>query len=159
MRAELPSNFSGPEVWFLCFYEKCIYPWLNRVIPGPYRHVNAIGHCRNAGIWLFYDVGWPKTRIFCAWDTPPTLDIIARWTQGATIVEFAPIEPSMLRIPLLFVCTPAIGHLVGLKGAVLPSTLYRKALKSGGRIILDRGRARSAAEQGLGTAAGAIEAG
>lgn len=135
--ASIPTGVAiEPRVWTLVFCKSATSKWVQRLVPGKYKHVRAYAYLPAAKAWLFYDVTMIGTSIRLAPDTDETVrTIIYPFTLDADLVSIKHQGPT--RWPPLFgFCVPAIKHLIGLNsGALLVDALFRDCLKAGGQAF------------------------
>lgn len=124
-----------PLRWHLCFVGSADNWWVNRLIPGRFKHVRAFGFAPADCIWIFYDVTLAGTVLQVARDKTELADrLIAAWTSDATVLVIEPRRASFA--PAGWWCVPAMKHLVGVaSGALLPDGLWRDCLRQGGRVL------------------------
>jgi hypothetical protein len=122
-----------PNVWFLIF-EDTPRRILRRLIPGPWKHVRAVGWVPDQRLWLFYDVGLTRTSVAVAPDCPGARE--AALPDGVTILAMQAGERPPLWPRIGFWCVPAVAHLVGLRSCALsPMGLYRDCLRHGAEVV------------------------
>jgi hypothetical protein len=125
--------------WFVAFYPSCANRWLDRLVPGRFKHVNAFGWSENARTWVLYEVGLWGTRVFVFPAGRAGERELSAWTETASILRLdrAEKQPGMW-LRLGFWCVPATRHLLGLRGgALLPDGLWRDCLRAGAKVIHD----------------------
>lgn len=147
--SEAVTRFDQPWKWLVIFHRECGTFWVNRLVPGRYKHVSAVGWSARTGVWVFYDPAIDKTSILTAHDDEEGLTILAKWIEGATVVQMPLGGGSVWRWRFGFWCVPAIAHLIGIRsGAVRPSRLLLDCLAQGGRLIQRDGQPQ---HEGIGT--------
>jgi hypothetical protein len=127
-----------PRVWTLVFCKSATSKWVQRLVPGKYKHVRAYAYLPAAKAWLFYDVTMIGTSIRLAPDTDETVrTIIYPFTKDADLLSIKHQGPT--RWPPLFgFCVPAIKHLIGLNsGALLVDAFFRDCLRAGAMRLGD----------------------
>jgi hypothetical protein len=140
---EYAAGLDTPWTWLICFHRDCRTWWINRLVPGRFKHVTAIGYSPIAKVWIFYDPAIDRTRISVMQDGDGTSDVLAAWIRNATVVsvnlDVAGHPAGRWRLGLW--CVPIVAQLIGLRsGAVLPSRLLRDCLRHGGRIVQNEGQ-------------------
>lgn len=130
-----------PWTWLVVFHRDCRTRWVNRLVPGPFKHVSAIGFSPLNQTWIFYDPAIERTKIQIVRDGADATRILARWIAGATVVEMhLRFEERGPRWRVGLWCVPMIAQLLGIRsGAVLPLGLLRDCLRQGGKVIQDDG--------------------
>jgi hypothetical protein len=113
-----------PGMWMIVFHRTTGKPWIDRLVPGEFKHVSAIGWIEPAKAWLFYDVARLRTWIRVI-PEPQGLDYAAKVMAGNEVLQVTPGEQgNWFRFGLY--CVPAIKHLLGLRsGALRPTALWR----------------------------------
>lgn len=145
-----PSEFSKfePLSWLVVFTTTTTMPWLDRVLPGRFKHVMAFGWVEAAKVFVHYDVQFGRTRVM-ALPEPEGLDLIAfrlGGDSGAGALRMPADKNARWNARVGFWCVPAIKHLLGLRsGALRPDRLWRDCLASGAEVIHDVRRAEAAA--------------
>lgn len=132
------AGFDTPWTWFIVFHTDCHTWWLNRLVPGQFKHVTAVGFSSRTRTWMFFDPAMERTKLYTAFNDDEGERLLAQWFAGATVVEMH-VSPHAKRAwrPGGW-CVPQVAHLMGLRsGAVLPGGLLRDCLRNGGRIIHD----------------------
>lgn len=134
MDFEVPA---GAKAWLIVFHTQSTW-WVERLCPGPWKHVTAVGFVPDAQAWI--GLSWELGRLrvcvvpeakFDAW--------FATWIgPEAGILRAA--APDFDRGPWrpragLF-CTSLVSHLLGLRfGALLPGGLWRLLIANGAEIV------------------------
>ena len=136
-----------PKHWNVCFSTTGLAPWLDRLIPGRFKHVRAFGFVPLEGLWIFVDCNLMGLQVKAARDKSQACDILTRaWISDSEVV-LVPHRERRRLLPGLY-CAGAIGRLIGAPGgALLPSTLHRQCLATGGKLF-DEGSAPSASCSG-----------
>lgn len=148
------THWGQPETWCLAFYRKTKWPWMDKLIPGEFKHVNCFGLAKRTGVWIFLDTKIHRTDLYTCWDNEDMPRVLEIWTRGCDVIEVAAGGGGFSWASRLGLwCVPMVAHVTGIKaGAVFPSGLHRHCLKTGGRMI-QNASARPAAEQGVGSSA------
>jgi len=125
-----------PPRWIVVFGRSNI-SWINRLVPGRYKHVRAYAYLPGLKAWLFYEVHLYRTAIVVAPDNRDTLArIMWPFVKDCDLVSVPRQECERMRLPILGWCVPAIRHLLGVPGgALLPDALYRDCLAAGGQPL------------------------
>lgn len=136
--------------WLIAFYQETTRGWMQRFIPGRFKHVSAFGYQPMARTWLFVDSTLDRARMCLLPDGEEAQKALAEWTIGATVLKVAgrPFPPAAQLAFMPFCCTAMVRALVGLKGGALrPDRLYRQLLRENAEIVHDGGpiRAKTAA--------------
>jgi len=122
-----------PKHWQLCFSETGLAPWLDRLIPGRFKHVRAFGFVPLEQLWIFVDCNPIGIQVKAVRDKSAAFDVLIRaWTAGCEVVL---VEHRVHRRfwPGLY-CVGVTKRLIGSdSGALLPTTLHRHCLATGGR--------------------------
>lgn len=117
-----------PIDWLVVFHETCGKPWLDRLIPGRFKHVSAMTWCEIGQVWLFYYPSHRRSQVYVM--PKKTGDAWAAQLMAAGTVLRVPVQRNgPARLPRFgFWCSTAIAHLLGIKGGALPMTVYRSCL-------------------------------
>lgn len=131
----LPTDSIGtPSRWHLVFQPVSELWWVNWLCPGRFKHVRAFGLIPDSDTWIFYDVGFRKAELFVATGRMASITI-GKWIEGATVLAIAPAPVAAAWTGMPFLCTTAVGHLLGLQCvAVTPTALYRRCLQYGATV-------------------------
>jgi hypothetical protein len=123
-----------PGSWLVLFAVSTGRPWLDRIIPGKFKHVSAAAWITDTRTWVFYDVTLWRTSVN-----------VLPMEAGDRLFALATRTHSVLRVPagegrvllrIGFWCVPAIKHLLGSSsGALLPSRLWRDLVATGAEIV------------------------
>lgn len=122
-------------VWFLAFFANDRAGWY-RFVPGRFKHVAAFAWSEACRTWIIVDLHLFGTRLILLPPTQASVDYIAGWTMGASILRMEVRETRRLWRFGLY-CVPAMAHLVGCRGALLPEGLWRSCLRQGATIVHD----------------------
>lgn len=132
-----------PAEWLVLFHPRSRHRWVERLLPGRFKHVSALGYvAAPVRCWVWCDADlWASRVMLCGADDD-------RAWLGSIIgdnvaIRFAACEPpvggyaSRLRSPLqLRTCVSAVKHLIGLRsGALRPDALWRDCLAHGGKVV------------------------
>jgi|SRR5271166_588134 len=153
----LPGAFE-PATWFLAFFETSSTPWLDRVLPGRFKHVSAFAYVPGACIWVWCDAHWKGLSIVFLPHQGFILQI-APLTRNATIVktEKRPLGAMPVSTRFGFYCVPFVKQLIGLRSfALTPDQCYRFIIRTGGaEIANERAQATGRPDAPLGEREGA----
>lgn len=129
----LPDEITG---WFVVFFRVAQFRWANRV-PGPFKHVAAVGWSEACRTWVVYDVTLLCTRVYVFPDGPLGWPEIERWLGDAAVLRVTRGDHRLsLRARLGFWCVPAIRHLVRSRcGALTPTGFYHGLIAEGATIV------------------------
>ncbi len=125
--------------WRLAFFPIGKYRWA-RFVPGRFKHVAAYGYSRPCRTWVLYDVTLAGTRVFVLPDGGDSLETIAAWLAGASVLSMTALQHDSTTATgrLGFWCVPAMKHLTGVRcGAMTPTGLYRYLIERGAEVIID----------------------
>ncbi|MEO6381969.1 MAG: hypothetical protein ABIO35_08225 [Nitrobacter sp.] len=139
-----------PVRWLLIFSRQAASRWMSFIAFGRFKHVRAIGYVPGFDQWIFYDVRWSACHLFVVRDkTDEFRALFSDWAYDAEIVSMDRPARSLSRLPKTFLCTTAIGHLLGLRCvAARPDAFYRQCLSHGGVVIDGRAQeTRTAADE------------
>jgi hypothetical protein len=125
-----------PDRWTIAFHRTSPYWWVRLLALGKFKHVSAFAWVRDYGIWVYYDITLMGTKLLLLPDSADATAWIAAQTATADLVQMQR-RPLTRPVPIIapFCCVAAVGHLVGVSGGTLPSTLYRACLQHGGEPI------------------------
>lgn len=142
-----------PDHLFVCFDPQASAWWVRWLARGRFKHVRAFGLVPVARLWIFYDVTLSGTAIRCARDKSPEADaLIQAWADGCEVLHIARKPAGGLPRWPVFSCVSAIGHLIGLHGALRPDTLHRDCLANGAKVI-DEGQTAAESDDAARSAA------
>lgn len=139
MNESEPTHFE-PRAWLLVFHRKARTAWVNRWVPGRFKHVSAIGFIPAARAWVFYDVELGRTKVEVLPAGQPAIRACGEKMAGNAVLRFDVRERKRRMARVGFWCVPAVKHLVGLhSGALLPTTLWEHCIAAGAEVIFDGG--------------------
>ena len=122
--------------WFVAFYPSCSNRWLDRLIPGRFKHVNAFGWSPAARTWVLYECGWNGTRIFVFPGGKDGEAVLQSFIGDAAVLKIARAAGHHMLMRVGFWCVPAVRHLLSVSGgALLPDGLWRDCLRAGAKIV------------------------
>lgn len=125
-----------PQRWMLLFHRRAKTEWINRWLPGRWKHVSALGYFAETQCWVWYTfnlrqtwiVAWPSTRD----------DLLVRVLGQADVLSIAPNRDAARPVLAAWTCVGAMKHLIGLRcGALRPDTLWRDCLAAGAKVVND----------------------
>lgn len=127
-----------PLSWLLVFEPRTTWPWLDRLVPGRFKHVCAFGWVEATKSWLHFDVELGRTRLLALPADAGELLVAAKLCVPGTGALRVPVNERARLVPVAGWCVPAMRHLVGLRsGALLPIGLWRDCIASGAEVIHD----------------------
>lgn len=68
-----------PASWHVVFHRKAENWFFALIALGEFKHVSAFAWVPELSIWLFYDVGFRRTRLYAMPDGKAAQDLIGRW--------------------------------------------------------------------------------
>lgn len=148
----IPQHAAGtPSRWIVAFARRSASPWVNRLVPGRYKHVMAMGYVAEMDAWLFFDWRLGHADIYTA-RGDGARQLMAHFSEGADLLGMPARRGRAVAFHTGLWCVPAVKHLVGIRGGALrPTTLFRDCLRQGAEIISDE--VQRAATAGLPAAA------
>lgn len=131
--------------WCLAFWPHATNRWFDRLIPGRFKHVSAFAYSPRARTWVLIDTSVFCTQVTLLPATGPLAEaMLARMTEGSSVLRINARSQAGVRFPWPLVCTSAVASLVGLRGALLPDTLWRNCIKAGAEIVYENPQPASA---------------
>lgn len=137
--------------WFVVFQTATASGFLDRIIPGKFKHVCAFGWSAGCQVWVFFD---PAQRMLHASVAPAGKlgdEAVSRF------IHYRGRESSVLKMARQagrgrshfmrggFWCTSTIAHLLNMPGgALLPDRLWRDCINANAKIVIDGLRRTSA---------------
>jgi hypothetical protein len=136
---ELSDTDFEPMSWLLIFHVSTHKPWLDRLLPGRFKHVSALGYVEAAKCWLVVDVALSRMAVkVAAHRAGDTLAARIMAGNGVLRVKVRHETSRLVGGRFGFWCVPAMKHLVGADtGALRPDTLWRDLVASGAEIVAD----------------------
>lgn len=129
-----------PPVWLVIFHKRSTW-WVERVCPGPFKHVSAVAKVPGAPVWLHLSWELGRFRVEAVPDDgfEGWLSAYLEAVGGGRVLkvdgpdfDFGPWRPR------LGTCTSMVAHLLGVRGgALLPSALWRLLVANGAEIVND----------------------
>lgn len=130
-----------PSRWNVVFHRKAENWFFAAIAFGRFKHVSAFAWVPELSIWLFYDVGFRRTRLFAVPDGATAQGMVGALARGNCIVTVDVREDALPWMRGGLFCTTAIKHLIGSgSGALRPDRLYRHLVASGGTVRDDESR-------------------
>lgn len=128
-----------PAAWLILFGATTGKPWLDRIIPGRFKHVSAAGWVAGAKTWVFYDAAWRRTSLKLLPDKEgDRYYAVKQRGHGVLKVEADPDVRGRALFRAGFWCVPAVKHLLGSRsGALRPDRLWHDLVAAGAEIISD----------------------
>lgn len=131
----LPA-LGGPDFWLVMFMDRTSTAWLDRLIPGRWKHVSAVGYFPDARCWVRVD---PTLRGI--WVDVRRSEEAGNWLDqvaaggGVLKVQARRSDAKVFR---QFWCVPAVAAMVGSRsGALLPDRFWRDLISEGAEIVAD----------------------
>lgn len=136
---ESPWSEFEPLTWLVLFQSSTSRRWIDRLVPGRFKHVMAFGWVEKAKAWVSYDVQLGRTHILLMAEADGEKKIgeaFGRDADAALLRCAVRLSPRPRLMPSGFWCVPAIKHLLGLRsGALRPDALWRDCLAQGAEIV------------------------
>jgi len=124
----------GPAFWYVVFRRSSTLRWLDRIVPGPWKHVLAIGYFPDARCWIAIDP------MLCGFQVDVQRreeagNFLDRIVGDGGVLRVEARRGPVRRLPS-FWCVPAIAAMVGSSsGALLPGGLWRDLVAEGAEIV------------------------
>lgn len=145
---EVPSHGIEARRWTVVFHRKAENWFFDLIAMGEFKHVSAFAWLPEFGLWVFYDVGFRRTRIMHMAEGVAAHATIAAIVDGNCTVTFDARNENLPLFRLGFFCTTAVKHLIGVRSSALrPSALIRHLVAQGG-VIRDDGSREAADSAG-----------
>ena len=155
MTEEEASKYE-PITWLLVFSPKSAIWWVDRLVPGQFKHVMACAYAVEAKAWVAYEVTLVRTQILVMPDPAWDRFIAARINSGASVLRIERRDGCWWTGRLGSWCVPAVKRLIGLRsGALRPDRLFADCLRAGAAIV----HGKSARIQAVGAGSRCAEGG
>jgi hypothetical protein len=127
-----------PTHWMLVFWPRAAKDWVNRWVPGRFKHVSAIGYVARTQMWLFYDIQLPRTVIVAVPQDHGGELVAGRFMTNNAVLQM-PVNLAGRRWGVMTPwCVGGIKHLIGLKSCALtPDGLWRDCIANGAEVLSD----------------------
>jgi hypothetical protein len=133
---EMPAHGIEARRWTVVFHRKAENWFFGLIAMGHFKHVSAFAWLPELSIWVFYDVGFRRTRLVHMADGQFAQATIGNLCQDNATVTVAAREDGLPLMRWGLFCTTAVAHLLGLSCVALrPDALYRRLIASGGHLI------------------------
>lgn len=127
-----------PARWTVVFHRKTDHWFFSAIAMGRFKHVSAFTWLPEAKVWLFYDLGFRRTRVVVLPDTAESKAEICRLIAGNAIITMPVRHDALPLFRLGLFCTSAVKHLIGLNSSALrPDALFASCLRHGGELSDD----------------------
>ena len=130
---EVPAFGVEARRWTVVFHRKAENRFFSAIAMGEFKHCSAFAWLPELGIWVFYDVGFRRTRLVHMADGEFAQATIGNLCRGNAMVT---LEARSDGLPLMrwgLFCTTAVSHLLGLSCVALrPDALHRRLIALGG---------------------------
>jgi hypothetical protein len=124
-----------PDAWFVFFNGQSDTWWVQRWVPGRFKHVDAVGYCRSAGCWLWVEMLVGRMSVSAVPDDDVGREMLAKHRAARKCLLVVPKTKGRVYRPALN-CVTALAHLMGsTSGALLPDRLWRDLLAEGAQEI------------------------
>lgn len=126
----------APSKWFVAFRRTSPLQWVQRWVPGEFKHVCCYGFVPGLDVWVFVHPSLNDIGLFLVPDFASDL-YIKRANEDAVVVEFVPPivnrrrwwKPSLL-------CTGIVAGVIGARSSALrPDRLLRDLLREHAEIV------------------------
>jgi hypothetical protein len=132
---EVPSHGIEARRWTVVFHRKAENWFFDLIAMGHFKHVSAFAWLPELGIWVFYDVGFRRTRLVHMADGQFAQATIGNLCRRNAVVTLAAREDGLPLMRWGLFCTTAVAHLLGIPCVALrPDALYRRLIASGGQL-------------------------
>lgn len=128
-----------PINWLLVFSPSTTIRWIDRVLPGRFKHVMACAYATEAKAWVFYEVTLLRTQIFVMPEAAGDRFFAGRLADhGTGVLRIGRQNGHWSRGRIGTWCVPAVKRLIGLRsGALRPDGLWRDCVAAGAEIVHD----------------------
>lgn len=138
----------SPKRWQVCFAAHSDIWWVQRLVPGRFKHVRAFGFVPIEQVWVFVDVTLGGVTVQAARDGTNSAD----WLIHEFIKDCEVLSVEARRstgVPVGGWCVPSIRRLLGIPGgALLPDRLWRDCLRHGAVPLDEVSRPDTATDAG-----------
>lgn len=125
-----------PDEWLILFHPRSSR-WVERLCPGKFKHVSAVGFVADAKAWALLSWELGRLRVSVMTDADFEVHLAAVAPDAGILKMMAPqfdLGPWRPRLGLF--CVSMVTHLLGLRGgALLPDALWRLLLANGAEIV------------------------
>ena len=131
---EVPAYGIEARRWTVVFHRKAENWFFSALALGHFKHVSAFAWLPELGIWVFYDVGFRRTRLMHMADGVHAHAAIAAVVEGNEVLTVDVVAGNLPLMRAGLFCTTAVKHLLGFRsGALRPDALYRHLVAHGTR--------------------------
>lgn len=121
--------------WSIIFHREAENRFFGAIAMGHFKHVSAFAFVPGPGVWLYYDVGFRRTKIVVLPDNLQSKLTLAAIVEGNAVVTMPRRDDNLPLMRFGLFCTTAVKHLVGVRcGAIRPDALYRHCIAHGGTL-------------------------
>lgn len=127
-----------PATWFVCFHATSPTWWVQRFIPGPWKHVNCFGHVPGQNLWLFYNFAFDGGEVAVIPDNQARMRDaqMAPFIDGARVLEYHPPAVRQRNWQPIATCVSEVASLIGTRSRALRAgVLMRDLLAEQAKII------------------------
>lgn len=139
MEPGLTEVIVEPASWLVFFWPSSSRPWVDRLVPGRFKHVSAAGYIAATSTWLFVNPAGPRLMIEAI---PDGMEVqrMEAWARGTTVLLMPGGAMRGLWVAPARTCVSVVASLLGIRsGALRPDGLYRDCLRAGARQVDDAG--------------------
>lgn len=133
MTYEVPAGAKG---WLIVFHPHSTW-WVERLCPGRWKHVSAVGFVPEANAWVALSWELGRMRV-CVVPDVNFLDWFGGWCGegvGVLRVEAPTFDRGGWRPRLGLFCASMVAHVLGLRrGALWPDGLWRSLVANGAEV-------------------------
>jgi hypothetical protein len=131
---------SGVEArrWSIVFHRDAENWFFAALACGTFKHVSAFAFVPGPDVWVYYDVGFRRTRLVVLPDNLQSKLTLAAIVEGNAVVSMPRQDDNLPLMRLGLFCTTAVKHLVGIRcSALRPDALFRHCMAHGGALSDD----------------------
>lgn len=126
-----------PEVWHVVFWGASDSAWVNRLVPGRFKHVSAFGRVGACGVWIFVNPTFARLQLALVPEGKLAAAAMSEWLiEGNEAVSVPAKRDGGAALRPLFSCVSAIAHITGVRSCALrPDAFRRDCLANGGEPV------------------------
>ena len=126
---------ASPIRWQVCFVRRAEMWWVDRFVPGRFKHVSVAGWISDTQTWVFFDINLWRTSVkVLPLEAGDVRYALAQ--RHAKVLKVKARRDGRMLLRFGFWCVPGVKHLLGVRsGALLPAGLWRDLVRSGAEPI------------------------
>lgn len=126
-----------PDLWHVVFWSHTDSRWVDRLVPGRFKHVSAFGRIGALGVWVFVNPTFARLQIALLPEGKLANSAMSEWlTDENEAISVPATRGETARFWPWLSCVSIVAHLTGVRSCALrPDAFRRDCLAHGGEPV------------------------